>query len=270
MNQSWREVALEEVVDEITVGFVGPMADQYIDDGIPFLRSLNVEPYRVNAKDLKSISTTFHHRLKKSALKPGDIVIVRTGKPGSCAVIPDWLPDANCSDLVIVRPSKDVRPAFLSYVINSATDHVSAHTVGAVQQHFNVGSARQLRFHLPSLAEQDEILEVLGTLDRKISVNSEINVTCEAIARGLFTDWFIDFGPTRAKMAGREPYLSPELWSLFPELLNEEGVPKGWGQKTLHEVLDITSGGTPKTSVPGYWNGGIPLRRQGRVIHLYS
>lgn len=259
MTTPWEEVTLESVAEDITVGHVGPMADQYVDVGVPFLRSLNVEPFRINTTDLKKISRDFHERLRKSALKPGDIVIVRTGKPGACSVIPDWLPEANCSDVVVVRAGTKVRPAYISYVVNSsAAHHIDAHTVGAVQQHFNVGSARQIRFRLPSIAEQDRILAVLGALDDKIALNRRMNETLEAMARAIFKDWFVDFGPTRAKQEGRAPYLAPDIWSLFPDRLDDEGRPEGWETKTLSRFFLIIGGGTPKTSVKEYWGGEIP------------
>ena len=121
MNEPWEEVTLDQVASEITVGHVGPMADEYVDSGVPFLRSLNVERFRINATELRKISREFHLKLKKSALRPGDIVVVRTGKPGSCAVIPDWLPEANCSDVVVVRANRRVRPTFISYVATILT-----------------------------------------------------------------------------------------------------------------------------------------------------
>jgi type I restriction enzyme, S subunit len=55
-----------------------------------------------------------------------------------------------------------------------------------------------------------------------------MNETLDAMARAIFKDWFIDFGPTRAKMEGRAPYLSPDIWVLFPERLGAEGRPEGW------------------------------------------
>ena len=81
MAGDWRTVALEELAEDITVGHVGPMASEYVSVGIPFLRSQNVEPLRINDSDVKFISQEFHTRLRKSALAPGDVVIVRTGKP---------------------------------------------------------------------------------------------------------------------------------------------------------------------------------------------
>ena len=238
----WRRVRLEEVCREITVGHVGPMADKYTDEGVPFLRSLNVEPFRVKTDGLKFIGLEFHAELKKSALRPGDVLIVRTGKPGACAIVPDWLEDANCSDLVIARCGPRLRARFLPYVVNSvAGQHIANHLVGAVQQHFNVGSAREIEFGLPEVAEQDQIVELLGSLDDKIELNRRINQTLESMARAIFKDWFVDFGPTRAKVEGRDPYLAPELWDLFPEALDGENKPVGWSFDTLAKLAVTNS-----------------------------
>ena len=69
-----------------------------------------------------------------------------------------------------------------------------------------------------------------------------MNETLEAMARALFRDWFFDFGPTRAKMAGTTPYLSPDLWSLFPDRLDDEGKPEGWQEKPLDEIANFQIG----------------------------
>ena len=134
MESNWPEVLLEDMANEITVGHVGPMASEYVPYGIPFLRSQNVEPFRILFDDIKLVTPEFHSRLAKSALSPGDVVIVRTGKPGACAVIPDTVVEANCSDLVIIRCGDNLDPYFLCYFVNSlAQDHIRAHLVGGVQ-----------------------------------------------------------------------------------------------------------------------------------------
>ena len=76
--------------------------------------------------------------------------------------------------------------------------------------------------------EQTAIASILGALDDKIDLNRRMNETLEAMARAIFKDWFVDFGPTRAKMEGRAPYLAPEIWALFPDRLDDEGKPEGW------------------------------------------
>ncbi|WP_369856806.1 restriction endonuclease subunit S [Candidatus Thalassolituus haligoni] len=196
MGSEWRKVKLEEVASEVTVGYVGSMTSEYIESGVPFLRSKNVDPFTVNLDDIKYISPEFNEKLKKSALAPGDVVIVRTGKPGTCAVIPDWLESANCSDLVIVRCGPEINNRFLAYYVNTvASSHVNAHLVGAVQQHFNVGSAKLMELSLPSLEVQEQIVSILSALDNKIALNRQINTTLESMAQALFKSWFVDFDP---------------------------------------------------------------------------
>lgn len=96
-----------------------------------------------------------------------------------------------------------------------------------------------------------------------------MNATLEAMARALFRDWFVDFGPTRAKMEGRAPYLSPDLWSLFPDRLDAEGKPEGWEFATIANCTkSIFSGGTPQTTKPSYWGGHIPWLSSGETRNL--
>lgn len=55
MKSEWRTVALGSVAD-LTVGFVGTMASNYTETGIPFLRSTNIEPFDIKLDDIKYIS----------------------------------------------------------------------------------------------------------------------------------------------------------------------------------------------------------------------
>ena len=82
---------------------------------------------------------------------------------------------------------------------------------------------------------------LLDALDDKIELNRRMNETLEAMARAIFKDWFVDFGPTRAKAEGRDPYLAPELWDLFPDALDDEGKPFGWQDAVLGDRIVINS-----------------------------
>lgn len=189
----WRLVQLGDIADEVTVGHVGSMVHEYQSHGVPLLRSQNVLRHGFDLRDVKFISSDFHGRLKKSALRPGDVVTVRTGKPGATAVVPpDW-EHANCSDLVITRPGKEIDPYWLSYYINSAASgYIDSQLVGAVQQHFNVGSAKSMVLNLPSMAEQRAIAEVLGALDDKITANTKLAETTDQLARLVYTSILAD------------------------------------------------------------------------------
>ena len=59
----WKEVTLDEIAD-LTVGFVGKTATHYVGEGIRFLRSMNVEPFRINYNDPKFIDQEFHNKIK--------------------------------------------------------------------------------------------------------------------------------------------------------------------------------------------------------------
>jgi len=103
----------------------------------------------------------------------------------------------------------------------------------------------------------------LGALDDKIDLNRRTNETLEAMARALFRDWFVDFGPTRAKMAGQAPYLAPKIWELFPDRLDDEGKPEGWLNGTLESVTNLQNGYAFKSS--DWLSAGIPVVKIGAV-----
>ncbi|WXP72341.1 restriction endonuclease subunit S [Escherichia coli] len=157
---TWENTFFEKICTEITVGYVGKMLDRYQNEGIPFLRSQNVREFKFSDKNLLYISEKFHKEIFKSRLTPGDLAIVRFGAPGTTCVIPDSLPIANCSDLVIARPSEKLNSDFGCIFMNSniAKINVSENRVGIAQQHFNVGSMKKMPIHLPPLTEQHEIV----------------------------------------------------------------------------------------------------------------
>jgi len=159
-DPSWKRAQLGEYCEKITVGHVGPMANRYVSEGTPFLRSQNVRPFRIDLTDVKYIDEGFTKELGKSELKPGDVAIVRTGYPGTCAVIPDELKLANCADLVIARTGPKLNPHFLALLLNSAYGKalVAGASVGAAQKHFNVGAAKKAMFPFPPLSEQERLV----------------------------------------------------------------------------------------------------------------
>jgi type I restriction enzyme S subunit len=259
MSCKWETQKLGDLCDEITVGFVGSMTKEYVDDGIPFFRSKNISEYEVNWNDIKYVSSEFHSKLKKSSLSSGDVAIVRTGKPGTCCVIPENIKEANCSDIVIVRvDSAKLCPHYLSFFMNTMANHqVSSRLVGAVQQHFNVGAAKQIEIPLPSLQEQKDIVHVLKTISDKILFNTQTNQTLEEMAQAIFKSWFVDFDPVKAKVRGEEPEgMDAATAALFPDKLVESElglIPKGWEVKPFADWVKITKGKniTKKTIVEG-------------------
>ena len=101
---------------------------------------------------------------------------------------------------------------------------------------------RSFKLIVPELPRQYAIANIISALDDKIELNRRMNETLEVSARALFRDWFIDYGPTRAKAEGRPAYLAPDLWSLFPERFGDDGVPEGWCETPLDQIAEFLNG----------------------------
>jgi len=161
----WAWSRIGSAVQRVTVGYVGPMTSQYVPNGVPFLRSQNVRADRFRWDGLITIRPEFHQTILKSALRPGDVVIVRSGNVGTACVIPDELAEANCSDLVIARNPMAVHPRFLSFYLNSlAVSHIEAGAVGMALTHFNTKSVAMMPIPVPPMAEQVRIVAKVDEL----------------------------------------------------------------------------------------------------------
>ena len=137
----------------------------YRESGVPFLRSQNVRENRFEPAGLIFISEEFHRAIAKSTLRPGDVVVTRSGNVGVTCVIPDSIPESNCSDLVIVKRPFAIESAFLSYFMNSiAGGQIMEKTVGIALTHFNTQSVAQLTVALPPIAEQRRIVAKVDQL----------------------------------------------------------------------------------------------------------
>ncbi len=171
--EDWNVAQLNEVADKITVGFVGTMAHLFRSEGIPLLRGQNVLPHKLDLLDTKYISSETHKSWKKSSLRPGDVVMVRVGYPGTACVIPDDLGEANAASLVVVTPKPSKLDSdFLCYIVNSefGRRQIDSYLVGGAQQVINTTTAAIFKFPLPpTKTEQIAIATILSDMDTEIA-----------------------------------------------------------------------------------------------------
>jgi type I restriction enzyme, S subunit len=178
LPEGWDWATFEQISERVTVGFVGSMKHEYVKRGVPFLRGQNVRENRFDSDGLLHVSGEFHKKLSKSALHPGDLAVVRSGSVGVTCVIPDSLPDANCSDLVLVQRPLGFVPQYGAYYMNSlAKRHVEAGKVGVALTHFNTKSVAALAVPLPPLVEQTRIV---AEAERRLSVIEELETAVTA------------------------------------------------------------------------------------------
>lgn len=166
----WTVTRLKHLSPQITVGIVVTPAKYYVDEGVPCPRSLNVKPGRLLRDPLVFISPEANRLHAKSIIRKGDLVCVRTGQPGTTAVVDDYFDGANCIDLIIIRRSATFSSDYLRYFMNSTVAHhqYGEGSEGALQQHFNVETAGNLLFPRPPREEQDAITQALARVEDTI------------------------------------------------------------------------------------------------------
>jgi type I restriction enzyme S subunit len=145
--------------------------------------------------------------------------------------------------MVLIRPDRNhLNARFLRLWLNSPvlSRHVHGFRDGTVAERLNMPTIRGLPVPIFERREQDTIAELLGSLDDKIELNRGTNDTLEAMARTIFRDWIVDFGPTRRKLGSAtdpveimgalvtDPHRAQELAELFPAKLGDDGLPEGW------------------------------------------
>lgn len=204
-----------------------------VDSGYPYIGIPQMKDGRLDFDGARRISgADFAKWTVKAKPQMHDIVLSRRTNPGVVAPVRDDTPFALGQNLVLLRASGErVAPAFLRWLASSPFwwDQIAKFiNVGAIFDSLRCADVPNFELPVPPMADQEAISELLSALDDKIELNRRMNETLEAQARALFRDWFVDFGPVKAKMAGDTPYLAPDFWSLFPNRLDDDGVPEGW------------------------------------------
>ncbi len=278
MGGEWRTATVEDVAEKVAMGPFGSSikVETFVSEGVPIISGQHLRGTRVDDGPGFNFITDEHaQRLSNANVQRGDIVLTHRGTIGQVACIPE---DSRFDRYVVSQSQFYVRcdrskaiPEFIALYFRSPEGQhqllANASQVGVPSIAQPVTYLRTIEIPLPPLPEQRAIARILGTLDDKIELNHRMNETLEEMARALFKSWFVDFDPVRAKMEGRWrpgeslPGLPTDQYDLFPDRLvdSELGeIPEGWEVGVLDDMVELLSGGTPKTSVPSYWDGDIP------------
>ncbi|NJM99974.1 MAG: restriction endonuclease subunit S [Phormidesmis sp. RL_2_1] len=176
---------------------------------------------------------SYHNEWKVEG--PG-VVIGRKGSLGTVFYIAHnfWPHDTT----LWVKDFHGNSPSFVHYFLKDFD--LGRYDVGSSNPTLNRNHVHLLAALLPPLPEQQAIAQVLSSLDDKIDLLHRQNKTLEAIAETLFRQWFI------------------------------EEAQDNWKKKSLLDIIQVINGGTPKTSVPEYWNGDIPWLSGGDIASSHK
>jgi len=190
----WPVISVEEVAN-VSVGVVIKPAQYYTDaeHGVKAFRSLNIGPMTIKDGDWVYFSYEGNDKNAKSQLKENDLLIVRSGAPGTACVVPKQYEGCNAIDIIIARPNTGkINPYYLCTYTNMphGKRQIEEGTGGAAQQHFNVGKYNKLRLMMPPLELQNEFVNFIAQVDKsKVAVQKSLDETQE-LFDSLMQDYF--------------------------------------------------------------------------------
>ena len=304
---NWKEYKLDELVEITSSKRI--MRSEYQENGIPFFRSKEIielnSGNEITTELFISKERFLEIKNKFGTPSYGDILLTSVGTLGVPYFVnykeEFYFKDGN---LTWFRKFNNIlRSKYLYYWFSSPVGRKALKeiTIGSTQPALTITGLKSLTIHLPTLEEQDYIIEILDHLSSKIHLNTQINQTLEQIAQALFKSWFVDFDPVRAKVqalsdglsleqaelaamqaiSGKTPeeltalsQTQPERYAelaetakAFPcEMVEVDGgeVPKGWEVKRIDEVIQKIPVGKKYSSKTAFSEGLVPILDQGR------
>lgn len=229
----WKEYKLGELTVDGKghYGIAAPSAD-YNPDGYTYLRITDInDDGTLNKNGLKSVE---EKGSENYLLQPNDIVFARTG----ASVGRSYFYDGRDGELVyagfLIKYSIDsakVNPKILKFYTHSQAYYDWIKTVdnGATRGNVNAQTFASMPILLPERKVQDEIVNILSSLDDKIDLLRRENTTLEHMAETLFRQWFV------------------------------EGAKEEWQEGKLGNEFDFTMGQSPSGDSFNEEGSGVPM-----------
>lgn len=190
----WPIVDVKDIA-YVQVGVVIKPAQYYTDKehGTRTFRSLNIGPMYVKDADWVYFSEEGNRKNQKSILKENDLLVVRSGAPGTACVVTEEYAGCNAVDVIIAHPDlTKVNPFFLCAYTNlpHGKKQIDEGVGGAAQQHFNVGKYNKMRIILPPLEMQKKYKMFLEQVNKsKLSIKKSLEQV-ETLKKSLMQKYF--------------------------------------------------------------------------------
>lgn len=225
-------------ISELKTGPFGTQfrASEYVTEGIPVINVKNIGYGSLLVSGLDHVSENTLERLSEHKLQEGDIVFGRKGSVDRHCLIrkgqDGWMQGSDC---IRVRfTDAIVYPEFVSYYLltDAVKMKINNSAVGSTMASLNTDILGDIDIILPDCEEQKRIALILGTIDKKISNNNQINDYLEEMAKTIYNYWFIqfDFPDENGK-----PYKSSGGKMSFCNELNRE-IPQNWNYTSIGNI----------------------------------
>lgn len=186
-SKGWEIVNIEDVVN-VQVGVVIKPSQYYTNqyNGIKAFRSLNIGNGYIKDDDWVYFSKEGNKKNKKSILSTNDVLVVRSGAPGTACVVTSEYAGSNAIDVIIAHPDfQKVDSHYLCTYTNMphGKSQIIEGTGGAAQQHFNVGKYNKLKLMLPPLEYQKQYVKFLEEIDKSRLLNICLKSLVESVLK---------------------------------------------------------------------------------------
>ena len=188
----WPSTTVGEVAN-VCVGVVIKPTQYYQESGIRAFRSLNIGEMVVKDDDWVFFSETGHAKNQKSVVHRNDVLVVRSGAPGTACVVPEHFDGCNAVDIIIARPDcNKVDPTFLAMFTNMphGKNQIRNQIGGAAQQHYNVGGYKKLQLIAPPLPLQREFAAFVAKVDKLAFAARQRREVAKQLYRAKIQEFF--------------------------------------------------------------------------------
>lgn len=159
----------------------------------------------------------------------------KSGSLGVCALVDTDIAFSVYESIIVLQPQSNLHSGFLLSLLRSEATQfrMIGGKVGSTVSHLNLGMFRDLAIPLPTRDEQEAIADALSDADALIESLEQL------LAK-----------KRQPKQGAMQELLTGQI-----RLPGFRGV---WEMNRLGELTEMGSGGTPKSSVPTYYDGDIP------------
>ena len=239
-------VELSELCDVITKGTTpSNIGAEFTEKGIKYIRSemLTSAKY-ISDEGLLYISEETHKKLKRSQLKPGDILFSMAGVYlGKTAILRECDTPANTNQAVALIRIIDEKcnREYVYYYLNlpEVVKSVNSITGQSAQPNINLKQIGNIQIMLPERSVQDAVVTILSTYDSLIANNQKQIKLLEEAAQRLYKEWFVDL-----RFPGHE--ITPII----------DGVPEGWKVDRADTFFNMSIGKTPPRAEKQWFTDG--------------
>lgn len=147
-----------------------PQPADFVDDGVAFLTSRNIDGDEVNLSETKYITENKYRSLSGAKIQIDDIVFCLRGSVGKCALNRALSCGTVASSLATIRP-KNIYPKYLLYFLlsNIASTQTAIFMNGTCAANLSAENVANYYIVLPCSAEQKEIADYLDDKCEKIN-----------------------------------------------------------------------------------------------------